>query len=148
MKQVPVCTLPWHEPQCMKCIVPYTIVCRIDVRSQVWSNKQTHVHVVTERWHKGHILLCHKKTRKIMPCRWWTAFIRDKLTCTYLQIGLPWMSDNVVNKASNTSECHIVLSVTATVTISTTGKNAPCCQCYDGSICPEVNSYSRAPNTH
>ena len=58
---------------------------------------------------------------------------------------LPWMSDNVENEASNTSECRIVLSVTATVTISATGKNAPCCQCYDGYICPEVNS--RAPNT-
>ena len=67
-------------------------------------------------------------------------------TCTYSQIGLPWMSDNVGNKASNTSECHIVPSVTATVAISTTGKTAPCCQCYDGYICPEVNS--RAPNTH
>ena len=59
---------------------------------------------------------------------------------------LPWMSDNVGNKASNTSECRIVLSVTATVTISTTGKNALCCQCYDGYICPEVNI--RALNTH
>ena len=57
-----------------------------------------------------------------------------------------WAPLDVGNKASNRSECHIVLSVTATVTISTTGKNAPCCQCYDGYICPEVNG--RAPNTH
>ena len=56
------------------------------------------------------------------------------------------MSDSAKNKASNTNECLIVLNVTATVTISTTAKNAQCCQCYDDYICLEVNS--GAPNTH
>ena len=44
-----VCTLPEFSILCMKYKVSYTVVCRIDVRSQVKSNKRICVHMVTER---------------------------------------------------------------------------------------------------
>ena len=54
-----VCTLPEFSMLCMNYKVSYTVVCRIDVRSQVKSNKRTCVHVVSERWDENSILLCH-----------------------------------------------------------------------------------------
>ena len=120
----------------MKCIVPYTTVRRIDVKVKYGQIKNPCAcgdSEVTQRTYFAVSKVNNKNNAMQMV--------------DSIQQGLHLLTDWApldVRQNKDTSECHIVLSVTASHNINHREKRSVAM--LDGYICPEVNS--RAPNTH